>query len=420
MTYPFDVTALATPGVVDMPEPSLRVQREQIRVIQQEVIAEDPYTYFGASTVQYGAEAYTYEPGIGTLHFNAATASLIGADLATTLRGLYQEFPLAPPITGQPDDYWLIGQLWPDPEDDTSQPVNSATMDFFHRFFALLKERKFEYVNSVAYEILEFFHPPEWQQLNFDGLAGLSGWYPPSAFIQPTNKFALDYIGRVQIQLVQAAIQAGLAPKFQIGEPWWWDGSYSTGIYKNAPCFYDQKTMAMYKAETGNDVPLPYITSIFNPVSPNQWPFIDWLCTKLGDSTNYIRDKVKGAIPNAEATLLFFTPQIMSPNSELTRRVNFPIAEWVYPNYEFVQIEDYDWIIDGRLDLVPQTFKAATEILGYPLEVVHYFIGFVLLAENSYIWDSADKAIGLALEAKIPHLYLWAYSQVMRDNVIFK
>ena len=420
MTYPFDLAALVVPGVVDIPEPSLRVQREQVRVIQQEVIAEDPYTYFGASTVQYGVENYTYEPGVGTLHFNAATASLIGNDLAVTLWGLYQEFPLVPPITGQPDDYWLIGQLWPDPTDPTSQPVNNATMEFFHRFFALLKERDFEYVNSVAYEILEFFHPPEWQQLNYAGIAGLSGWYPPSAFTQPTNSDAMDYLARVHIQLLTAAVEQGLAPKFQIGEPWWWDGTYSTGVYKNSPCIYDAKTVAMYKAETGLDVPTPYLTDIFQTIDPKHWPYVDWLQMKLGDSTNYIRDKVKAAFPGSKATLLFFSPQVMSPNSELTRRLNFPINEWVYPNYDFVQIEDYDWIIDGRLDLVPLTFQAAIDVLGYPLQVVHYFIGFVLLAEDSYIWKTADDAIGLALQAKIPHMYLWAYSQVMRDSVIFK
>lgn len=419
MAYPLDPTKLNPPGVVPMPEPTFRVERDQMRAAQQAIIDAQPNTYFGAHTTQYGIEQYTYEPGIGTIHFTAATARLIGADLAQSLKDAIGAWPLVPPITGQHDDYWLLGELYPDPTQDMT-PVNDATMQFFHRFFQLLKQYKFEYVNSVAYEILEFFHPPEWKQLNWLGNPGLSGWYPPSAFIQPTNHDALTYMGRVQVQLLEAAVQEGIAPRFQIGEPWWWDGSYSTGEGKFSPCFYDPKTVAMYKAETGNDIPMPYIKNIFDPVADNQWSFIDWLCKKLGESTNYIRDYVKARIPGAQSTLLFFTPQIMSPSSELVKRLNFPIDQWVYPNYEFVQIEDYDWIIDGRLDLVPQTFKAATEILGYPIQVVHYFIGFVLLHENAYIWDSCDAAIGLALEAKIPHLYLWAYSQVMRDNVIFK
>lgn len=178
--------------------------------------------------------------------------------------------------------------------------------------------------------------------------------------------------------------------------------------------------MTMYKAETGNDVPMPMIKSIFDPVADNQWPYVDWLCTKLGISTNHIRDKVKAEFPEAQATLLFFSPQVMSPASDLTFRLNFPMSEWVYPNYEFVQIEDYDWIIDGRLDLVPKTFEAATELLKYPLEVVHYFIGFTLLpADATRIWGNTDKAWGLAQEAGIQIIYPWSYTQVMRDGVYY-
>ncbi|WP_211259238.1 non-contractile tail sheath protein, partial [Dyella japonica] len=63
---------------------------------------------------------------------------------------------------------------------------------------------------------------------------------------------------------------------------------------------------------------------------------------------------------------------------------------------------------------------AAVNRLGYPLNVVHYFIGFVLLPEDAKkIWADVDKAWGLALEAGIPHIYPWSYTQVMRDGVIY-
>ena len=92
----------------------------------------------------------------------------------------------------------------------------------------------------------------------------------------------------------------------------------------------------------------------------------------------------------------------------------------MHPNYEFVQIEDYDWIIDGRLDLVPKTFEAATELLGYPKEVVHYFIGFVLLPEDAKrIWGDVDKALNMAKKAGINIIYPWSYTQVMRDGVYY-
>lgn len=419
MDYPFDPSTLVPPGVVPMPEPLYRAERESLREAQLQIIAAQPNTYMGALTNQYSVDGYVFEPGIGSINFNAQTASKIGVDLGKSVKAAFGAWPLVSPLKGGQDDYWFIGQLSPDPVTDMT-PVNHATMEFYYRFFDLLKQYGYEFVNSVAYEILDFFCPPDWKQLNLNGNPAQSGWYPPSSFIQPTCDDALNYVSRVQIQLLNAAIAAGIAPRFQIGEPWWWDGSYSVGAEKNAPCLYDARTMAMYKAETGNDIPLPRIKSIFDPVAENQWPYVDWLCAKLGDSTNYIRDMVKAAVPNAKATLLFFSPQVMSPASELTFRLNFPMPQWKYPNYEFVQIEDYDWLIDGRLDLVPKTFEAATELLEYPITEVHYFIGFVLKAEDKQIWANCDAAIGLALEAGIENMYLWSYTQVMRDSVIFQ
>lgn len=419
MIYPFDPLLLDPPGTIPMPEPLDAAERKAIRDMQAEIIDAQPNTYLGARTIQYGPADYRFESGIGQIHFSAATAVKIGRELAQTIKTQFGAYPLVSPLSTSHDDYWFIGELWPD-STENGKPVNSATIDFYERFLTLLHQYEYKFVNSVAYEILNFFMPEDWKQRNFAGNPALSGWYPPSSFIQPTSFDALDYISRVQVQILQTAVAVGHEPYFQIGEPWWWDGSYSTGIEKNAPCMYDSRTMALYTAETGNPVPQPFIKSIFDPVAPNQWGYVDWLCVKLGESTNYIRDKVKASFPDSQATLLFFSPQVMSPASELTYRLNFPMNEWKYPSYDFVQIEDYDWIIDGRLDLVPKTFDAATNLLNYPLSTVHYFIGFVLLPEDKGIWANCDKAIGLAQEAEIPQQYLWSYTQVTRDAVIFK
>lgn len=409
---------MASP-IVDFPAPTAADGWNLVRDLQAEIVASEPNTHLAAYTKQYGPEDYIFEPGIGQIHFLPATYRLVADELAQTIKDVFATFPNVSPLKPDADAYWFIGDLYPDPVGLTT-PVNHATVKFFERFFELLKSFEYSYVNSVAYEILDFFCPPSWKQMNWMGQPAQSGWVPPSSFIQPTNQEPLDYLSQVQIQFLEIAVAKGLDPKFQIGEPWWWDGSYNNGAGKNAPCLYDSHTMALYTAETGQSVPLPMIKSIFDPVEPHQWPYVDWLCTKLGVSTNHIRDKVKAAFPASEATLLFFTPQIMSPASELTYRLNFPITEWTYPNYEFVQIEDYDWIIDGRLDLVPQTFTAATEILKYPLGVVHYFLGFVLLPSDAKrIWGNVDKALGLAMDAKIPHTYLWSYTQVIRDGVVF-
>lgn len=418
MIYPFDPTTLPTPGATDMPEPYAFAEKMAIREVQAEIIADQADTYLGAHTTQYGIDDYQPSTGFGRLYFSEATSRLVCTDLAESMHAAYGAYPTPSPLKPDPDAYWFIGQLRPDPAENL-EPVNAATVQFYDRFFELLKFYNYEFVNSVAYEILDFFMPPSWKQLNWKGDPAQSGWFPPSSFIQPTNHEPLDYIARVQIQILQLAVDRGIAPRFQIGEPWWWDGSYNTGAGKNAPCLYDPLTMAMYEAETGNAVPTPWITNIFDPVDEAQWPYVDWLCGKLGASTNYIRDAVKVAFPDALATLLFFTPQIMSPSSELTGRLNFPTTYWQTPNYDFVQIEDYDWIIDGRLDLVPLTFDAATERLGYPRDVVHYFVGFILNAWDYQIWPWIDKAIRMAKDAGMLNIYIWSYTQAMRDSIVY-
>lgn len=417
--YPFDPATLPVPGQVDLPEPVAWQQKRAIRDMQDQVINQYPWVHRGADTLQYGVADYRDEGGFGAITFSQDTAKKISDDNAQALKDWYGEYPIKFDLTKGPDDYYFIGQLYPYLPDELDPPVNKATMDWYRRFFRLLVDNGFTFVNSVAYEILDFFMPEAWKQRTWNGFPAQSGWYPPSSFIQPTNEEALNYLSQVQIQIIQEMVNVGMVPRFQIGEPWWWDGSYNTGVSRNSPCIYDAATLEMYHAETGLYAPEPWIKNIFEPVDPVQWPYIDWLCDKLGYSTNKIRDNVKAVFPDSQATLLFFTPQIMSPSSELTQRLNFPINWWKTPNYDFVQIEDYDWIINGELNLVPLTFDAAAEKLGYPREVVHYFTGFILLAQDYHIWPWIDKAIRMAKEAHMPYIYVWSYTQAIRDSILY-
>lgn len=425
--YPFDPLTQNPPGSAPIPEPADYGAAMELRAAQYAIAAEQANTYIGATTSQYPLDSYeplvvNYEITGAAQVLRVEAMRLVAADLAESVQAVIGVLPPASALKpNQPDAYWFIGELHPDPA-NTPTPVNHATIAFMRQFFELLHERGYTFVNSVAYEVLDFFMPEHWKQRNHIGNPALSGWYPPSCFVRPTSDEAISYLANVQTQVIQQAVEVGLPVKFQIGEPWWWDGSYSTGEDdKNAPCIYDPYTIAQYKAETGMDVPLPHITSIFNEVADNQWPYVYWLRDKLGYSTNAIRDKVKAQFADRQldATLLFFTPQIMSPASELTRVMNFPIEHWQIPNYDFVQIEDYDWIIAGRLDLVPLTFDAAFNVLGYPRSVTHYFTGFILNAWDYHIWPWIDKAIRMAKEAEMPYIYVWSYTQVMRDSILY-
>jgi hypothetical protein len=314
---------------------------------------------------------------------------------------------------------------------DEAQPLNFPTQQWCQSFFANLHGKGYKFVWSTSYEILFTYCPDEWQQKDYLQRPALSGWTPPSSFLIPAKLEAMDYLARTikhGVSIMRAAGWAEADCYFQIGEPWWWDGSYSGG----APCIYDQYSQSLYVTETGNPVPLPYITSFRDVPTAGQLPYLQWLGTKLGQSTNYIRDTVKATYPTAKATLLFFSPQLFdgsqnvgglptlpADNTSFRQIVNFPISEWEYPAYDFMQIEDYDWIIDGKLDNLPLTVDAATNLLGYPLAVVHYFVGFVLFKYQEWIWPNVNIATKGAILAGIPNIYVWAYPQVIRDGILY-
>jgi len=416
--YPFDPTTLVTPGAAPDPEVASVEQRIKMREIAATVAADTPGVTVAAHVADYPIPSYFLDVNGDLTTFNAETNRLIGSDLAVAFEA---DVPTLPPTllleVDNPDRYSILGELYPAADADavSAPPINAATMAWFNAFLAKLNELGYEYINSVSYEIIDFYMPPEWKQRDYLGRPGLSGWVPPSSFIVPTNTETLNYLVEVQKQFLTAAVAAGHPPRFQIGEPWWWDGAYSNG----APCLYDDFTRALYATETGSAVPTPWIESIYQPVAPNQVPYLTWLRGKLGASTSYIRDQVKAEFPTAEATLLFFTPQVLNLSSEVTNLVNFPIEDWKYPAYDFMQIEDYDWIIASRLDLVPLTFDAARNILLYPHSVVHYFAGFVLNAQDYEIWKWAETAIRMAQEADMAYIYVWSYTQAIRDSVLY-
>jgi len=301
-------------------------------------------------------------------------------------------------------------------EQPVAEPLNEPTVKHLEDLFTLMAAYGYNFVWSTAYEILNSVIPETWKQRDADQNPALTGWSPPSSFIVPTFDPCLDYLSNV-IKQGMGIMQAKGMPQlnFQVGEPWWWDGSYSNRM----PCIYDPFTRNLYFSETGNTVPTPWIRDFMEPVTEAQRPYLEWLGTKLARSTKYIADSVKAAYPGARSTLLFFTPQIMNPAAEMLTIINFPKDDWVYPNYDFMQIEDYDWLINGQMELHLLTFTAALDILGYPAELVHYFVGFVNTAREKWVWPNMNIAIWDAQDAGIGQVSVWAYPQVIRDGMFY-
>ncbi len=298
---------------------------------------------------------------------------------------------------------------------DPAHPVALPVRRWFSDLFTRLLAAGFEPIISQSYEIYAEFCPPEWQQMDSAGNGARTGWEPPSTLIAPTVPQAMGYLRDVALTICGLLQDAGGDIHYQIGEPWWWDGSYTGG----SPCIYDPATQAAYASETGNAVPMPHLASIMEPVGIHG-PYLDWLSGKLGASTLWLRDAVKAAHPGMTSYVLFFTPQVLSPISEVVTRLNLPIESWRYPAFDVCQIEDYDWVAEGDWENVARTLGAATDTLGYPLNRIDYFSGFNLLPETaSEVWPHITRAAQDAFGWGIRHVYVWARPQVWRDGWVY-
>lgn len=295
-----------------------------------------------------------------------------------------------------------------------TSPLNESTVAFCANLFSLLHDLGYQFVWSTSLEILLSQIPPEWAQKDADSNLAQSGYTPPTSFLIPTSNETGTYIANVIKQGLGLMVAAGLDPNYQMGEFWWWDGSYTN----NKPCIYDYTTLVLYNTETGLYAPTT-ITDIFAlTLTADERAYCVWLGEKLGQFTHYVRDAVHTAIPTAQSSMLFFSPQIFSEASIITPLLNFPESYWKYPNMDFMQIEDYDWVLAGKFDKLPLTITAATDRLGYPKNKVDYFIGFVNRQRDNQVWDFMSVAGQQAKLAGLTNLFVWAYPQIIRDGII--
>jgi uncharacterized phage protein (TIGR02218 family) len=298
---------------------------------------------------------------------------------------------------------------------DPAKPkLNAPTVQWLEDFFARLHAKGFTIIISVSFEILGMFMPTDWNQRDHEGNFARTGWVPPSGLVRPTSAEGLDYLTDVFLDTL-ALLPAGAPVHFQIGEPWWWDGSFGT----RKPHIYDAATLTAYNVETGLFAPTPYLDTVEGQPDPIHLPYLQWCRDQLGVATSYIRDQVLAAYPAATSYLLVFTPQVLRDDAPMLRTLNFPEADWAAPAFDVLQIEDYDWVVEGRYDDMRKTWLLATEVLGYALADIHYFAGFNLLPETSWIWFNTDKAIWRAFREAPAEVFVWSREQVMRDGWLF-
>jgi uncharacterized protein (TIGR02217 family) len=278
--------------------------------------------------------------------------------------------------------------------------LNVACAAWHADFAARAKGLGYEMIWSLSYELLDQHCWGDWKQRAADGSPGLTGWEPPSALLSPAHAGAMGYLQAVALAFVGIAQGAGLAVRFQIGEPWWWvmaDGRL---------CIHDAAAAAAL-----GDPDEQVMTG-----TPDT-AVLDAAGTLLAGSTLALRDAVEGAADEAEVLLLAYLPTVLDPHMPELKRANMP-TDWAWPAFDVLQLEDYDWAARGNAAASARGIAAAEARLGYPAEAQHYLSGFVLAPEDAHQWRAIEAAAERARGRGIAGVFLWALPQAIRDGFV--
>lgn len=299
----------------------------------------------------------------------------------------------------------------------------SSYLAWFAQYVKNLKLKGYErIIVSISMENLQM--PDEWKQLLADGVTpGQTGWFPPTCFYSPTNPQVRTYIRKVAKQHLDIIVGEGLKPVLQLGEPWWWwqefvPGDVTTPFPGKPPCFYDAYTQQKFLSEFGYAMPRWY-TSDIKITEGNNLEILNWLKEQLGEFSDFMKS-IAQEYQNSQYGILFFPPSVIDKDRvpQAMRIVNVPIEHWKYPQLDYIQIEDYDWIIHSHMDKHKEVYSFAYSFFGYQEHLTEYFAGFALQgqeASSSALWErihnAARKAVSYGMQT-----YIWAGTQIRRDN----
>ncbi|WP_353200768.1 DUF2460 domain-containing protein [Sandarakinorhabdus sp.] len=287
-----------------------------------------------------------------------------------------------------------------DPARPLCGPATAWHADFLMRAHAL----GFVLILSLSMELFAAHCPADWAQRDSDGVIGLTGWVPPSALLSPCSAPAQAWLCSVA-GAAMALVPAGMAPAFQVGEPWWWVGPDAR------PCLYDAATTARWQAETGQAAPA--IADIRGGKSPAEQAYLDWCGARLAEATAGMVNAAHAAAPGVRTHLLFYAPQVLLDDRPDLARANLPAA-WAHPTFDVLQLEDYTFVTSANHAGQARARSEVNARLGYPLASQHYLAGFVLNAADAPAhWPLIAAA---AAQSPAAEIFIWAWPQVARDG----
>lgn len=304
---------------------------------------------------------------------------------------------------------------------DPAKPkLNPPAAAWHTDFFARLHAAGFESFNAMSLEILTSNMPSAWAQRDSTGAISATGWIPSTSLISPCSTVGIQHIADA-FNYVLSLQPAGMKKLIQFGEWWWWYNGYVATGYSGAPrrpCLYDANTTALYTAETG--LTAPVVSDIADNWSSAS-AYVAWCRDKLGACTVTTKAIVSAAHPDTEFAVLLFPPGYHNvpgahqiSNQTILEVLNIPVNEWKYPNMDWCQLEDYDWVTSGKTDDMRFTYKLGTQTLGYPMSKIHYMSGY---AATSDMWSSIQTALNQWAVLEPNQLFLWSQVQVAKDDI---
>jgi uncharacterized protein (TIGR02217 family) len=285
--------------------------------------------------------------------------------------------------------------------------LNRPTSEWHRALAAACAAAGLGLIWSLSYELFDAYCWNDWKQRDAGGGPALTGWVPPSTLLSPANAAAMGYLQLVARAFVAIGVEAGLPPKFQVGEPWWW---VNPG---GKLCGYDGATNAALGSAS------VAIADVRGALDAAQRAMLDALGALLAASTAALVAAARHEAGAAGFTsyLLVFLPTVLDPAAPELRRANVPLG-WAKPAFDVLQLEDYDWVTAGRGAETAPARAAMVQRLGYAVQEQQYFSGFVLNAEDRAQWRAIADAADAARRAGVARTFVWALPQVARDGFV--
>ena len=296
---------------------------------------------------------------------------------------------------------------------DDSVPLNCAFEEWLDCYSRELKANDVDnLIISVSMENLQC--PTDWRQRDSNGDYAETEWIPSTFFYSPCNDDVLEYMQSVSSACLDIIVENGLNPILQLGEAWWWWNEWDTP--NQPPCFYDDATKDRYYDEFGENLPT-YASS-----SPQSYDSdaIDWLNQQLVAYSDGLRSVVKSSdYDDGKYLALFFPPSVLDVDRvpPMMRQVNYLTGIYDPTKLDILELEDYDWVT-GQSKYHSDVYSIGQN-LGFSLDELHYYGGFVLNKEDAVeYWRLIKDAMAVAMDMGFGEVFVWAGSQVRRDGKI--